>query len=275
MWVGLKMITPPAVVGVATLRRLAMREDPLVIVGLDGSGSDMVAGLAKAGGVFMGDDVDESISSGPIQTFYDKWLHVYVSKNGQFNPADSAQIDEDFHDRLKAHHPRLPSALVTWGVKLPGSIPMLSYWRQSYPAFRMIHVVRNGLDMACSSDVGRVRMAGDLILGEQERQADESTQAMLYWSRVNGATAQFGELVLRARYLRIRLEDLCADSGTVIKALAGFVREIDANQLLCLAGDLITPPATLGHWRGQSSEVIERLVALGGSTLKRFSYVDE
>ena len=73
-----------------------MRDDPIVIGGLEGSGAQLVAGLAQAGGVFMGADLDEALDSEPILRFYDKWLYPYVAQDGQFNPVDAAQIGEDF-----------------------------------------------------------------------------------------------------------------------------------------------------------------------------------
>ena len=220
----------------------------------------------------MGRDLNEAEDSEPIQAFYNTWLHSYVAQDGLFSPADSAAIDEDFRRSLKAHHPGFEYASVPWGVKVPRSVLMLSYWRQQYPAFRFIHVVRNGLDMAYSTDRRQRRMVGDLILGEQEDQADEPLQAMLYWARVNSAAAEFGELVLRNRYLRIRFEDLCADPVSIVNRLASFVSEIDAHSLKRKVADLVAPPSSLGRWREQPAEEISRLVQVGGSVLKRFSY---
>ena len=220
----------------------------------------------------MGTDLDEALNSEPILRFYDKWSYPYVAQDGQFNPVDTAQIGEDFGHSLKAHHPRLSSAEMPWGVKLPETVPMLSHWRQVYPSFKMIHVVRNGLDMACCGHALQPRPLDDLILSEQERQADEAVQTMLYWCRVNGATAQLGELVLRERYLRIRLEDWCAEPGSVVDALSGFVGEIDVDELMSLAHDWVSRLGHVGDWRQQPPHVLERLVDVGGPVLRRFSY---
>ena len=44
-----------------------------------------------------------------------------------------------------------------WGFKAPCAVLFLPLWRLFLPGFRVLHVVRDGRDMAFSSNVGDVK----------------------------------------------------------------------------------------------------------------------
>src|SRR5215217_5153740 len=72
------------------------------------------------------------------------------------------------------------------------SILMVPFWHERFPAMRFLHVIRDGRDMAYSEQQNQIRRHGNAILGSDiDRPWPE--RAMLWWARVNGALADYGE----------------------------------------------------------------------------------
>ncbi len=249
-----------------------MRADPVVIGALGGSGTRVVARLARAGGVFMGSRLNWAEDSVPMMEFYDAWLRPYLERDGVFETAESTAAEEQFRACLEEHLAELDAPAAPWGVKVPRSILMLGYWQRRFPRFKFVHLIRSGLDMVYSDDRWQLRMFGDLILSDQERRYDERLQAMAYWRRVNASAADFGERELGSRYWRIRFEDLCAEPARVCWELGQFLNSSEPAILAQAAIREISPPPTLGRWKHQPAEEVAELERLGGAVLERFAY---
>ncbi len=77
----------------------------------------------------------------------------------------------------------------------------LSYTRD-FPDLKFIHVVRDGRDMALSSNQNQLRKHGGAILTWNERFfRSKPERSLLLWARVNLHAAEFGESNLRENYL--------------------------------------------------------------------------
>ena len=249
-----------------------MRADPVVIGALGGSGTRVVARLARAGGVFMGSRLNWAEDSVPIMDFYEAWLRSYLERDGAFDAATSTAAEEQFDACLEEHLAAIDAPAAPWGVKVPRSILMLGYWQLRFPRFKFVHLIRSGLDMVYSDDRWQLNMFGDLVLSDEERRYDERLRAMAYWRKVNTLAADFGERELASRYLRIRFEDLCAEPERVGWELGQFLDSSDPAILAQAGIREITPPPTLGRWKHRPAEEVAELKRLGGVVLERFSY---
>lgn len=247
-----------------------MRDDPLIIGALGGSGTRVVARLVRAAGVFMGGWVNEAEDSEPIQHFYNAWLRHYLAQGGNLGSVELDDAEKDFHRALDAHRTGIDSPDAAWGAKVPRSILMLGFWQQLFPRFRFIHVVRNGLDMVYSSDHRQRNMVGDLMLSESERADDEVFQAMTYWCRVNIGAADFGEQHMAGRYLRVRYEDLCARPNATVRELVEFAGACSRDDVMNTVVRMISPSAT--RWREKPVAETDRLASIGDVALGRFGY---
>ncbi len=261
-------IPPPRVSG------RAVRDDPVVIGALGGSGTRVVARIARAGGVFMGSRLNRAEDSVPMMEFYDAWLHRYLERDAVFSAVESIAAEEQFRARLEDHLAGFDHPAAKWGVKVPRSILMLGYWQQRFPRFKFVHLIRSGLDMAYSDDRYQIRMFGHLVLTEEERGYDDPIQAMAYWRRVNASAASFGEREMDQRYLRMRFEDLCSDSDQACLKLGRFLGVPELERLVKAGGREITPPATLDRWQNQSAEEVAELKRVGGDVLECFGYLN-
>jgi len=93
---------------------------------------------------------------------------------------------------------------------------------------------------------------------------------MLWWTRVNGRVADYGEAELSDRYLRVRLEDLCEAPKRTVRRLFEFVGS--EAPMKPAVGEVMTPPS-LGRWREHPEAEVACLTALGEDALRRFGYL--
>lgn len=154
-----------------------------------------------------------------------------------------------------------------WGWKEPRSIYLLPFFCRHLPALRFLHVVRDGRDMALSSNQNQLRKHGEAAPVSSDLSAPERSMAL--WSWVNVTAARFGEERLGERYLRVRFEDLCAGPVEVAgRVLDHFGIAGDPS----LALDVVSPPASLGRWRAESPETIAELEEHGKDALLELGY---
>jgi hypothetical protein len=250
-------------------RDMEARPDPLVIGAIGGSGTRVFSKIIRRAGVFMGGHVDGQEDSQPLSRFYREFASEYLAASGDLGDRHREQLATFLADSLREHLEGLPDPDNPWGVKNPRSILMLPFWHERFPAMRFLHVIRSGLDMAYSEQQNQIRRHGHAILGRDiDRPWPE--RAMLWWARVNDAAADYGEAKLGDRYLRVRLEDLCAAPKRTVRSLFAFVQ---SEGPIKAAVREVATPQTLGRWRERPQSEVVQLTTLGEPALKRFGYL--
>lgn len=241
---------------------------PCVMGATGGSGTRVFARIAEAGGMWIGADRNASEDAMPIERFLAGWLIPYW-KGGGDQPPHPAPLgmDEALETALAEQFAgALPQQPLGW--KNPRNIYILSFLAQRFPDLRFIHVVRDGRDMALSSNQGQLVSFSDVLLSQEEQQWPQAERSIALWSLINGWAERIGRGMGPA-YLRIRFEDLCADPVSVTRQIFRFFE---------LPGDprrsarLVEAPASLGRWRKADPSLIARLEEIGGDVLKRFGY---
>jgi hypothetical protein len=228
-----------------------------------------VARILVQAGFFIGAYRNEAEDSKPIMGFFERWLRPYVASGCTLGDDAKRLAAEDFRLAVADHRRGIKRADQAWAVKVPRSLLMLSYWRQAFPEIRFIHVIRNGLDMAYSSDNYQLLMFQDLVLPTADRELPLPLRAMAYWRNVNLQAAGIGESFLGARYHLVRFEDLCRMPQSVIAKLAAFV---DAPIDIAAAAAQVSAPTSIGRWRAHPMAEIDSLLAIGKPALERFGY---
>lgn len=148
---------------------------------------------------------------------------------------------------------------------------MLPYWCDAYPKLRLIHLVRNGLDMAYSRDTNQLQMFQDLVLSSKDLALPRPCRAMIFWSIVNLQANAIGKSRLGTAYHMLRFEDLCREPQVVIARLASFLgTPMDFTGALAQ----VKPPPSIGRWRGQTTAEVLSLLKLGRAALERLGYWD-
>lgn len=155
--------------------------DPVLIIGSSRSGTSLLARILASSGVFMGADVESNHESRSLQAA-NRW--VYLNANAGFDaPADG--IDDLWRDaflrnavvRVLTAHVRGRSSWPFWGWRLlrqprvwgfkdPRTTYTLPFWLAVFPQARVIHMRRDGLDVARSLVQRRRRVEARWTRGE-------------------------------------------------------------------------------------------------------------
>jgi Sulfotransferase family len=249
---------------------------PLVIGATGGSGTRVIARLAKRAGYNLGSRLNSSEDALEFYSFHDNWINPFVSaqRRGEaMTPWQSARMKEDFYAALARHIPEAERRGTRWGWKAPRSIYLLPFLFAQFPQLKFIHVLRDGRDMALSQNQNQFRKHGCAVLSWRERLFRSTPErAALLWERVNLRAANYGEASLRENYLPIRFEDLCSKPLETTTRIVNFLgAAIDPAPI---AQTEITAPKTLGRWRDCSPRIISRLETLAAPSLRRFGYLE-
>jgi hypothetical protein len=231
-----------------------------------GSGTRVVARIVRNAGMYIGEaGLNESEDPLYIADFYDRWLNPWVADDG-LAPKRERRLLDDFREVLAQHLGGLDSPR-PWGWKEPRSIYLVRLFERVLPGFRFLHVVRDGRDMALSSNQNQLRKHGSLI-GLPRDDLSPAAQSIALWSWVNVAAARFGREVLGDRYLRIRFEDLCLEPAGVADEIRRFFGlEGDAR-----ASVEVVAPRSLGRWRNEDPQLVDELQRVGGDALRELGY---
>jgi hypothetical protein len=244
---------------------------PRVIGATGGSGTRVLAGIVRAGGLFTGTRLNDYEDAVDFGAYSDRWINSWVSANGQLGESEQAEMAADLREVVTSHCADLPADARGWGWKEPRSIYLMKYFDETMPTFRFVHYLRDGRDMAFSENQNQLRKHGSAVLDDGHEDLERPLQSIAVWAKVNTWAADYGEQTLGDRYLQVRFEDLCSDPGVTARRVFDFFElEGDAEGM---AEKAVRPPSTLGRWRDEKSDTVRGLHEVAGPALARFGYV--
>ncbi len=241
------------------LLRKRLPGQPLIVSGVGGSGTRLVADLLMGMGVFMGGELNRSSDNMLLAAQFSRIRNFMQRHDRRGGPADRAHVVDavvddvfDYFDASMAKaFQELPKPAPAWGWKLPASFLIVDRLHARYPGARFIHVVRHGLDMAFSGTRGQLHNWGWMfgIEPDPEGGAEAETKAQLdYWIAANDHFLHYAqEHLAPAQWLLLNFDDLCRDPVPLIERLATFVG-FDPSRAVELA-TLVRRPDTLGRYR--------------------------
>ena len=252
-------------------------EAPLVIFGTGGSGTRVVAQLVQSAGLDMGWDLNRALDSRAVAAFYDRGLNPYLAASGWVQPptgfggalpanGEPEGMAAAFGQVMERHRGSLCSP--RWGWKGPRSMYVPPFLHRCFPDLRVIHVVRDGRDMAYSANQNQLRKHGPWVLDEFEQQWAPARQSMRLWAHMNLAAARYAERHLGANAIVIRYEDLCT-RGEAARAVTRF-----AGGPAATSSVEIHPSASIGRYRQHDPAELRQLLAAGAEALRYFGYAD-
>jgi hypothetical protein len=260
------------------------RETPVVILGTGGSGTRAIVSLAQAAGYFMGTDLNRAEDSRDVGKFIGRWPNRYLRRSGWIDAmwGESSRgrfpypkgMREDFEAAIGEHRAAIEGPDDRWGWKAPRTILILPFVHQVFPRARIVHLVRDGRDMAYSSNQTQMRRHGAKVLPPSEKRLPRAHESIMFWSRVNLAAARYGEGFLGDSYLRLRYEDVCADPGEAAIRLVDFLDcPVSRDSMREAAAAAIQPSTSTGRWREREPGKIRAVERLGGEALREFGYL--
>jgi Sulfotransferase family len=249
-----------------------MHSAPLVVFGTPGSGTRVFARLAIAAGYDLGEQT-EANDAAALQGFADRWCAEVYSAWRAGRSFDRSELEADLTSALEAHL-RVGDPSARWGWKQPRSLYLLPALHAVFPDLLVLHVLRDGRDMAFSAKaVPHLLLAGSYALPSAPDDAPAEVKAAMLWDEPNRLAADFGERWLGPRYLRLSLEQLCADPGGVAALLSSRLggEPIDIERL----DAIVETPGSLGRRRGAEPALLAQVEAAAAAGLRRFGYLAE
>lgn len=253
----------------------AQPEQPPIIVGATGgSGTRIIAAALRDAGFFIGTNLNPPNDALEFVEFYNRWNdRFWVSPEKPLTTEERREMESDFRQRLARQLKDLPSPGTPWAWKNPRSIYLLPFWNELFPEMRFVHVVRDGRDMAFSSNQNQLKHHGETVLGKAAAEWPKPLRAAELWNRVNMRAHEFARERLGDRYLLIRFEDLCAEPGATIRKLWSFAGVSSTADASASAG-MVKPPESLGRWRNcEDSELLEKVTSAVLPGLRTFGYI--
>jgi hypothetical protein len=221
--------------------------------------------------MFIGTNLNDSEDALDFGDYSDRWINLFrAGPPSELAPTTRAAMIGDLHATVDRHLTHLDARARAWGWKEPRSIFLLPFFASQFPLLKFLHVVRDGRDMAYSSNQNQLNKHGHVLLGDRHAGASQPVRSIALWSRLNLSTAEYGETVLGPRYLRVRFEDLCwAPAPAILRIFEffGLAGDVDA-----IVGREVKPPPSLGRWRSQASDILGTLHCVGRAALERFGY---
>ncbi len=240
---------------------------PAVIGATGGSGTRVVARILRRAGLFIGTELNQMEDAFRLGGYSDRWINVSLFHRDRPLPPDVKRaMLGDLGDVLREHCSGLVSKQA-WGWKEPRSIYLLEFFHTHLPAFRFLHVVRDGRDMALAVNQRQLEKHGEAAGIPTD--LPPGVRSISLWSQMNLAAADFGETRLGDRYRRIRFEDLCACPVEVAAEIIGFL-ELDGDAAVVL--DEVVPPDSLGRWRNEDPRTIAELERVASEALVELGY---
>jgi hypothetical protein len=251
---------------------------PLFIGAVGGSGTRVVARLAKRAGYFLGTNLNEPQDAMELFEFHEKWIDRYLAAEVAGTPLSSGEkreMERDFHESIARHlqhWPELNTSGARWGWKAPRGIFLLPFLHAQFPALRFVHVLRDGRDMAFAANLGQLDKHSGHILTSRERWFGRRPErAISFWDRVNSRAALFAETHLLQNYHVLRLEDLCEHPVETTADLLHFLG-VDGDAEAIAAAE-VSPPRTIGRWRSSGDRLVADLHRAGSTALRKFGYL--
>ncbi len=245
---------------------------PCVIGATGGSGTRVVARIARRAGLFMGGRLNEPEDTLVFATYYDRWINTVMRFNSPL-PCDlTERMSEELATVLESDAVIPHQSNQRWGWKEPRSIYLIRFFDSQFPAFKFLHVIRDGRDMAFSGNQNQLKKHGSALLSVRERFARTPLKSITLWSRINQMAADYGEAILGSRYLRIRFEDLCANPVSTSGQIVSFL-ELKGDPEAIARQEVVAPP-TIGRWQLQSPTLVAKVQQAGEVALRRFGYLE-
>lgn len=237
----------------------------VLIGGVGGSGTRVIARAFSAHGIFIGRELNHSLDNlewpGDIPLMLDvcQSHEQKVRKLRQrFLPFFGSMINEALSG---------PYDQTVLAVKVPGSFYYLPYLSECIPNLSYVHVIRSGLDMAFSSNLNQLNNWGIKFGLKRSAEIYDQSAQLKYWIAANTYARNHRETLPLESFYEVRFEDFCqapyAGCQSLFQAL-NIQKTISEDYV-----GSIHLPASSGRYHQQDISVFE---AQDLNTLSRWGY---
>jgi hypothetical protein len=202
------------------------------------------------------------------------WVEEMWAGQGRQRFAIPLAMPPDFGAAIEAHRGGLEDPHAAWGWKAPRTILILPFVHEMLPSARIVHLVRDGRDMAYSRNQNQLRRHGRKVLPPSDKRIPRAHASIMFWARLNLAAARYGERFIGENRLLLRFEDLCADpAGTAMRLVEFLDHPVPEDRIRAAATEIVRPPDSLGRWRDREPGRIRAIERRGEEALRAFGYL--
>jgi hypothetical protein len=285
------------------LKNIRNYKAPVIVGGVGGSGTRLIADILMELGYYIGSDLNESLDNLAVTLLFKRPLwykkniaciesHVRRGLNiltrtvadqkpimlnlYEIQYVINAALDMYRHGRdhlgnskgrwvvqravnvIKPKNPNL-ARFTGWGWKEPNSHIYLSFLQHYYSDIKYVHVIRNGLDMAYSSNQAQLRNWG-FIWGIDQARIEQNPQwaSLEYWIQANHQAINVGRTMGSGKFMVLNYDQLCESPEEGLLRLFSFLEVNPANVDLDHYSGKIKMPKTTGRYRQFDWNVFEK-----------------
>jgi len=255
---------------------------PIVIGGMGGSGTRLIASIIKKLGINIGSDLNGAydnlwftllfkradifqVNEKELDELFNIFYLAMTSKH-KFTNSQSKLIESLTVEDRKQHpsiwlRQRADSLLnresaysqvdSNWGWKEPNSHIIVEKLCSKFKNMKYIHVARNGLDMAYSTNQYQLEFWGHLYLKQNFKITPY--YSLKYWCIIHKRILKL-QSKLGSKFLFLNYDELCANPEIGLLKLIKFLN-IGAHEVVTqgLLG-LVIPPSTIGRFRNYNND---------------------
>ncbi|MCJ7734700.1 MAG: sulfotransferase [Anaerolineales bacterium] len=258
---------------------------PIVIGGMGGSGTRLVAEILSQFGIFLGDDLNAASDNLLYTLLFRRstWFYKSYQNKNRIETGLSvmeklllkeyglsiqeiwfllyAVTDTALHYRRDErswsmirlrkiiNNPKFKDAqYIGWGWKEPNSYLILQDLIDHFKSLKFIHTIRHGADMAFSKNQRQLKTWG-MLFGIPQPEIEHPRESLKFWARANQAVAEVGESLGANQYLQINYDLLCQKPQQIIDELITFLNlDVDMPTYKAVLKLPIIPPS-MGRYK--------------------------
>lgn len=270
---------------------------PIVIGGIGGSGTRLIAQILKELKFFIGHDLNEPLDNLSFTLLFKRpeWFYKNTdNKNDIFTGLSILEksmlksfptlttvencflekaTDSMFKfghnlagdgkgkwaierlNRIKKGRPENEIQNTGWGWKEPNSHLLLPYLNSYFPNLRYIHTIRNGLDMAYSSNQQQLFNWGPMYgIDLPKTDIDIPEASFKYWVAANMKVIDIGEKIGSRNFYCLNFDNLICNDKKEILNLLSFIG-VEAHQsIIDLIESIIKKPVTFQRFKKYNTD---------------------
>ncbi len=221
------------------------KTDPIIVGGVGGSGTRIIAEVLKQMGIFMGSDLNKANDNKTIGCEFPNFRDS-IQKKGSIKDIlfrkkqnllrwKTINTETIIHRTLRKFEKIMSDDFneqkeqtLGWGWKIPGNFYIMKQLAKRYPKIKYIHSLRNGLDMAFSKNQNQLNNWGEYY-GVDIKNLPVPKASLNYWYNANSKAVMQAKGLLGDRFLLLNFEDFCIDPESGVQKICDFLNIKDIN----------------------------------------------
>ncbi len=241
---------------------------PVVIGAMGGSGSRALPKALSLAGFWMGAWLNPQTQDAlATRCFLQRHFTQLIN-----HQATDQELIGEFSRMLAAHRWGIPDPNGPWGWKNPRCMWIIPFLARVYPEMKFIHVVRDGRDMALSSNTNLLRKHGELLLKDPDCGKNWEAAQLKLWTLGNRVAQADAKRYLGPNYLLLNYEKLCSHPRETLTRMFDFVQMEMPGDFIESACRLIVPSQNIGRWRSSNLALLHEPDEQTRDALKQFGY---